>query len=335
MTVLENRRINPTMPVIKLIFENQSLQCRDNETVLEALERQNCSVSFSCRNGICHSCLMRCTKGSPGDESQKGLDPELAAKGYFLPCKCNPTAALQISAADPADLFKQATIIQKQWLCESVIQLQLQPSSPILYQGGQYIQLRHPQGLTRNYSIASNLIEDPYIELQIKRTAQGKMSHWLCDTLQEQDNIDFLGPLGHCCYQKGDRSRNLLLIATGSGLAPLQGIIKEALLEAHSGDIYLYHGSRFVSGLYNGNYLEQLARKYSNFFYYPCVSGEHRDKFLANTRIQTGRASDVAFKRHPQLQDWEVYICGPGDMVQESFKRAQQQQAGKILYEDF
>ena len=63
-----------------LIYNGQTYGCRDDESVLDALTRQGVVVPFSCRNGICHVCLMRKISGSLDSVAQKGIKESLKAK---------------------------------------------------------------------------------------------------------------------------------------------------------------------------------------------------------------------------------------------------------------
>lgn len=315
-----------------LFFDQKHFECQKGETVLETLERYGRKIPCACRNGICHSCLMLCEKGDPGAQATTALSMDLRQKGYFLPCQCIPNESLHIRLADPDDLTRQATLIKKQWLNPTTAQLLLQPESPILYKGGQYLKIRH-HDLSRSYSIASNLIEDAYIELHIKKMPAGNISHWLCDGIEEQSTLNFIGPLGDCVYKSEHKDKNLLLIATGTGLAPLQGIVKEALSEGHKGRIYLYHGSTYLENLYNLDYLHQL-QKHSNFQYNPCTSRE-QSRQENGLDVLSGRADENAFARHTQLQDYCVYICGRGELIENARQQAKKLGAQHIYYEDF
>lgn len=81
----------------RLNFQGREAFSRDGETVLDALLRQGIDISFSCRNGACHTCMQRCTEGEIPAIAQRSLRPELRDQGYFLPCKCVPLTDMVIS----------------------------------------------------------------------------------------------------------------------------------------------------------------------------------------------------------------------------------------------
>ena len=72
-------------------------------------------------------------------------------------------------------------------------------------------------------------------------------------------------PKGNCFYIPDNPEQNLLLIGTGCGLAPLYGIIRDALAQGHRGAIKLYHGSKTVESLYMSKELKVLDITPSQF----------------------------------------------------------------------
>lgn len=77
------------------------------ESVLNALLRAGIDVPFSCKAGVCHTCLAQCTQGEIPERAQRGLAPALLAKRYFLPCKCKAVGDMTLAPAAPADLSEE------------------------------------------------------------------------------------------------------------------------------------------------------------------------------------------------------------------------------------
>lgn len=295
----------------KILLEGRTHEIDAGETVLEGLLRDGVSVPHSCRNGICQSCLMRVVEGTPPEAAQKGLKEGLRMQGYFLPCICRPDGDLEIAAPD-ADVaaFVAATVIDKQVLNDDILRLRLRPGSEIRYRPGQFVNLRTGHGHVRSYSIASVPDVDEGLEFHIRRLPDGQVSGWVHDVLVSGDALEIQGPAGDCFYVPGRPDQPLLLIGTGSGLAPLWGIIRDALRQGHRGPIHLYHGSRRPAGLYLTNELRGLMRDHPNFRYTPCLSGDH-----VPSGYRSGRAAHVALEDHPDLKGWRVFLCGHPDMV--------------------
>lgn len=81
-------------------YQGNSYQCRDDETLLDAMLRQGVDFPFSCRNGICRRCLHRAESGRLPPEAQKGLDAGQQEEGFFLPCRCRPVDDLVVTPPD-------------------------------------------------------------------------------------------------------------------------------------------------------------------------------------------------------------------------------------------
>lgn len=293
-----------------IIYQGKAYSCREGESVLDACLRQGVNLPFSCRNGVCQACLQRAVDGTLPAGSQKGLKPELVDKGYFLPCVCRPDARLEFAPPVDDDLYFPALVVSKEALSHDIVRLQLEPSRALDYRAGQFINLRRADGLARSYSLASVPGEDAYLELHVRRMKNGAMSPWLADELEVGAEIDIQGPNGDCVHAPRSADQSLLLIGTGSGLAPLVGIVRTALAAGHAGPIHLYHGSSTRAGLYLVEELRALAARHPNFHYTPCVSREAADGYF-----RPGRADTVAFAHHPALAGWRVHLAGHPGMV--------------------
>lgn len=293
-----------------LMYQNQRYHCRDGETVLEALMRQGAKIPFSCRNGICQVCLQRRVHGEVPADAQKGLRPNLVSLGYFLPCRCRPTGDLEFAAPSVGDLYAPAMVYSKELLAPNVCRLLLEPSTTLRYRAGQFINLRRADGLVRSYSLASLPDEDYFLELHVKRMRNGVMSNWIFNELKTGDELEIQGPEGHVHYRGDNLSENLLLVAHGTGLAPLLGSVRDALRCGHTGGIHLFHGARDLSELYLRDQLLDLCGRHPNFRYIACMSGEP-----APAGIRQGHVHEVAFALHPNLKSWRLYLAGPEWMV--------------------
>jgi ferredoxin-NADP reductase/ferredoxin/truncated hemoglobin YjbI len=276
----------------RLRYKDRVLDCREDEKILDACLRQGASLPFSCRGGTCQNCLSLCLAGDVPAESQRGLKPELRQKGYFLPCICVPTGDMEIAPPDLEDLYTRAAVQSRDWLSPKICRIVLEAFTDFPYRPGQFINLRRADGLVRSYSLASHPEQEPYLVLHVKRKQNGLMSNWLCDELQVGDTVDIQGANGDFHYGATAAHQPLLLVATGTGLAPLLGLIRDALLRGHTAPIHLYHGASQASGLYLRDELQALARTHANFHYH----------------LQ-------AVIDHPDLRGWRVFLAGLPAMV--------------------
>lgn len=301
----------------KVAFGGRAYECGESETVLEALLRHKLDVPYSCKKGVCLSCMLRVIDGPIPEEAQVGIRDTLRTQGYFLPCICPGDHDLTVASAEDAALFSRAVVNDVFPLAPDIKGVRLTPATELYYHAGQFINLRRADGLTRSYSLASVPSIDRQLELHVKRLPGGDMSNWIFDELQAGEVVELQGPNGSCFYLPGRPDQNLLLIGTGTGLAPLIGIARDALHDGHQGDIRLYHGSRHANGIYLGRRLRDLARRHANFLYIPCLSGAD-----VPSGVRAGRVASAVFSDLGGLADWRVFICGAPPMVEEAKKTA-------------
>ena len=79
-------------------FNGARYELADGETVLNGLLRHGVSINFSCKAGVCGSCMMRATAGTVPAKAQSGLRDSWRLRGYFLACSCVPDSDLELAA---------------------------------------------------------------------------------------------------------------------------------------------------------------------------------------------------------------------------------------------
>ncbi len=294
-------------------FAGKAYVCEPRQTLLDCLQTQGATVPSGCRSGICQSCLMRAQEGAVPSLAQQGLSPHRAAQGYLLACCCIPEGEMTVTLPDTQGLTCAATVLQRVPLNGDICALRLHPDSPLDYRAGQYLRLYHQADTSRCYSLASVPTVDDYLEFHIRRIPGGRVSGWVHDDLQPGDRVMIGEAVGDCVYDEQLCERTLLLVGTGSGLAPLYGIVRDALSQQHTGPIWLYHGSFVAQGLYLQPELRALAARFPNFHYVPCVDRESVESQAWSARVMT--ALDAVMADHRSFSGYRVYLCGHPDMV--------------------
>ncbi len=296
----------------RLDLDGLVADAQPGETVLAALLRSGAVVRHSCRAGACQSCLLRVTEGTPSPQGQQGLKDTLRERGYILSCITPADRDLRLSAVDSDGLQTLATLQESSLLSPTVLRLRLRPQQPLPYRAGQFIQILRDDGLTRSYSLASVPSIDPDLELHIRVLPDGRMSGWLA-TLRPGQDLRLRGPAGDCFYTPGNPAQPLVLVGTGTGLAPLWGIARDALSQGHTGPLVLVHGARSPSGLYYQNELLRLAQTHPALTYLPCVM---EDGPPSVPGLVVGAIEHVLRDRFPKLAGWRVFLCGDPPIVQ-------------------
>lgn len=296
----------------RLEYAGQGVEVREGATVLDALLAEGHEVPNDCRAGACQSCLMQATQGRVPEAAQQGLKDTLKAQRYFLACRCHPEEDLSVRLPQREEVCGSATVIGLEPLAPDIMVVRLRSETPLEYRAGQYLTLWRDATLGRSYSLASVPGLDPHLELHVKKVPGGAMSTWIHDHLQVGEELQVQGPAGDCFYVPGDPEQSLLLAGTGTGLAPLYGIVRDALEAGHRGDIHLLHGARDPSGLYLVDELRALESRYGNLHYHPGVL-EAKGPLPDGVRIGTIGAMTSAVA--PKLAGWKVFLCGAPDLV--------------------
>ena len=300
----------------KVHFDGHSYACGAQQSVLDVLTAHGAPIPSSCRNGICQTCLMQAVDSVPPIQSQSGLKDTLKQQNYFLACACYPESDLGVALPNQIHTRARAIVQGIDVLNSNIVRVRLHCPVPFDYRPGQYINLFRDATLLRSYSLASVPGSDADLHLHVRRLPQGRVSGWVHDELRAGDKVDISTAMGASFYVPGNDEQGLLLIGTGCGLAPLYGILRDALQREHCGPIKLYHGSRSAQELYLVDELRELAAHHGNFIYTPCVSGAGVPPGFAS-----GRATSVALNDTPNLTGWRAYLCGHPDMVKTSKKQ--------------
>ena len=293
----------------KLRFAERDLEIAGGATVLETLEAAGIDVPNSCRAGACQSCLMQAVAGEVPEEARRGVSPAKRELGHFLACVCRPTADLEVARVGGSEAIA-ATIAAIRRCPGDVLEVRLRGAERLDYRGGQFITLLRDDGLARPYSLAS-VGGAAELELHVRHFADGAMSGWLARAAPGVE-VAIRGPYGECFYVADDLERPLLLVGTGTGLAPLYGIVREALAAGHRGPITLLHGARRAADLYHRDELAALAAAHDNLEVVASALDATGDDDMTATPIDALALERAAAADRGALR---VYLCGAPALV--------------------
>lgn len=282
--------------------------------MLDCLLRHGVDVPHSCRSGICQTCMMKAVSGQPDDISQMGLKDAQIKQNYFLACSCFAKTDLEVALLDASELSQNTTVTQISMLADDVVALHLKRPVNFEYYPGQFVNIHNPQGIARSYSLASCPHSDQDLVFHIRVIPNGLVSTWIQKELKAGDEIAITEAMGECIYLPEYRDHNLLLLGTGTGLAPLHGILRSALQQQHQGQIYLYHGVAKQEGLYLHSELKTLAQNHDNLHYRPCVT----DEAPGDVDIRKGIFTDLLGQDFQSFEKFKVFLCGNPKMVNDT-----------------
>jgi len=174
--------------------------------------------------------------------------------------------------------------------------------------------------IRRAYSIASSSLERRYVEFFLTLIMSGSLTPRLF-ALKHGDRL-FLGPKasGLFTLEKVAPEKGVVLVATGTGLAPYVSMLRTMLVTDSQRKYVVLHGSRYSWDLGYRGELESLSRLRPNFTYIPCITRANEDPSFNGYvgRIQSLIEKGVLEKESGVVLDpakAEVFLCGNPEMV--------------------
>lgn len=289
--------------------------------MLDCLLRHDQKVPHACKSGVCQACLVKAVDKDATAQAQKSLKPTLQAQGYALACQWVPEKDVRVSLPALDECAVAVRISRIEPLNHRIVRLLLTVNGdgPLFpYYPGQYLNITNAAGISRSYSIANHYAVDQYIELHIQHMPMGAFTGWLFTQAKVGDILHVRGPAGDCFYSNPTQeSFPMVLAGTGTGLAPLYGIVHEALREGHQGPIHLFHGGVTSRDLYCVEALRTLESRHPQFHYHAsCLKvPEHQSE---NDPLEVGSLDDVILRHLDagSIAQTRVYLCGAPELVQ-------------------
>jgi len=294
-----------------IVFENRNITLKENESVLDGLLRAGHDIPNGCRAGACQSCIMKSNSVEEITHAQIGLTEAQKALKHFLSCQCHPKSPISVQNASLSSQQTEGVVIDKTLLNANVSRLRL--TADIDYRPGQYLTLWKDKNIARCYSLASHPNKQNYLELHIKHLTDGAFSSWVKSRLNIGDKIKIQGPLGKCFYT-ADKAQPLLLAAIGTGLAPILGILQDALEKGHRGAIHLLLGASSPDNFYLVDELKNLTaqnRQISLTFVYQNIPAQNNTNSEADFSFAVqGDIYQYCKETYPDMKDYRVFLCG-------------------------
>ncbi|AIA55155.1 2Fe-2S iron-sulfur cluster-binding protein [Acidithiobacillus caldus] len=289
------------------------LQVREDQCIVEAALEQGVAIHHGCGNGSCGDCKGRILSGEGVQLPFMPLllTPEERVHKQAILCKLQPRSAMRIEAqVDGATELWTGTVISLQRLANTVMELRLRCDRPYPFRAGQYARIAVPgqAGQWRSYSMAS-LPDEGELVFHIRAVPNGAFSGWLFEQARVGDSLQ-LGPAQGEFMLQRDTERPLLLVAAGTGLAPIEAILRERRQRSWTAPVFLYFGTRRVEDLYHLDYLQELAISWPDLHLEVCCSDPAFSGFAGPRRLLPSVAERGPWSEH------EVYLCGSPGMIE-------------------
>jgi CDP-4-dehydro-6-deoxyglucose reductase, E3 len=310
---------------VQIVPADRRLEVQRDEAILAAAIRQGIGLPYGCRDGACGSCKSKLLDGRVihGAHQLKALSQAEEEAGFILTCCATPQTdciveARTVPGAGEYPVLKlpsRVMSLSKPAPDVALLKLQLPANQNLQYRAGQYIEFILRSGARRSYSMANAphlLGSPPAIELHIRHMPGGEFTDQVFSSLKEKDILRMEGPFGSF-FLREDSSKPMLLLASGTGFAPIKALIEHLELKANTRPAALYWGCRSKADLYLHEWAQAAAQRLPWLHYEPVLSEPRAEDAWAG---RVGFVHEAAMADMPDLSGHQVYACGAPVMVE-------------------
>lgn len=298
---------------IQVAESGVTFPCEPREFVLDAAERAGFAMPSSCRKGACNTCE---AKLLGGEVEQRGRGRRTAKDGTALMCRAQPRADLVISPKrfERIDIFRRKTINARVYRLShpapdvTILSLRFPIGLRAPFKAGQYLQVVMADGDRRNFSMANPTRDNDGAELHIRHVPNGKFSTGTLSKLSPGDPVLIEVPYGDFHLRQTDRP--VILLASGTGFAPIKSIIQTAIYAGNRRPMHLYWGARKQEDIYLPELPARWTQRLPWFSFTPVLS-----ELARSWTGRTGLVHDAVVQDTTGLSAFDVYACGNPLMV--------------------
>ncbi|WP_406724966.1 benzoate 1,2-dioxygenase electron transfer component BenC [Streptomyces sp. GD-15H] len=306
---------------VALNFEDgitRFIECRPDETVAEASYKARINIPLDCRDGACGTCKSLCESGGydGGDYIDEALTDDEAAAGHCLPCQMTPRSDLVLripstsAAAKTGPATHTATVAAVKQHSATTVEfaLDVDGRDALAFLPGQYVNIAVPgTDQARSYSFSSGPAQKQ-LSFLVRTVPGGAMSGYLTERVRAGDRVEFTGPMGS--FYLRETVRPALLLAGGTGLAPLLSMLEQLAQQPPAHPVHLLYGVTTDQDLVHLDTLEDYAEVIPGFTFDHCVAD------AASTARNKGFVTGLIDSSTLHGGDVDVYLCGPPAMVE-------------------
>lgn len=295
-----------------------------NETVLEAALKHGYTLPYSCRDGVCGACKGQVLSGEVdhGQSAPHALSDAEKAAGMALFCCAKPLSDVTIACREvnavkdiqvktlPCRVHKMEKVAED----VMVLKLKLPANERLQFMAGQYVDILQKDQKPRSFSIANAPHNDEFLELHVRNIAGGVFTHYVFNALKERDIMRFKGPLG-TFFLREDSERPIIMVASGTGFAPIKAMMEHALYIGVTRPIHFYWGARKLADLYLLDLAKQWEKQGIQFT--PVLSEPLPEDAWQG---RTGFVHEAVMADYADMSGFDVYSCGAPVVVEASHR---------------
>ncbi|WP_163098394.1 FAD-binding oxidoreductase [Acidithiobacillus ferrianus] len=284
-----------------------------HQNIVAAAKEHGIPIKHGCASGSCGDC-----KGTILDgDSEQGpfmpllLSPTERAANMAILCKLYPRSPMRLRAEIVQKTLWTAQVTQLAPLAWNVMELRVQPEHPYPYRTGQYARIGVPgqPEQWRSYSVATPPTAQGELVFHIRELPGGAFSQWLFQNARIGDTLQLGSPQGEF-FLRQESPLDLLCIAAGTGLAPIEAILQESFDLGWKRPIHLFYGAKKREDFYHSEKLAGWSRHYPHLQVTPTLSDMTDAGWTGARRLLPTVAS------HGPWKDHEIYLCGSPGMIE-------------------
>jgi CDP-4-dehydro-6-deoxyglucose reductase, E3 len=294
----------------------RSFAVNPDEAILAAAIRQGIGMPYGCKDGACGSCKCKKLEGVVvhGPHQSKALSPQEEAAGFILTCCGVPRTDVLLESRQVTDesafpvrkMPSRVISLEKKSHDVMVVKLQLPANDTMKYHAGQYIEFILRDGARRSYSMANAPHNGPGVELHIRHMPGGKFTDHVFTAMKEKEILRVEGPFGSF-YLREDSDKPMILLASGTGFAPIKAVIEHLQFKGITRPATLYWGGRRPADLYLDDWVQDKLAEMPQLKYVPVISNALPED---NWTGRTGFVHRAVLEDYPDLSGHQVYACG-------------------------
>ncbi len=292
-----------------------------SESLLDAALRNGYTLPYGCKDGACGACRGKIVSGTVdhGKSLESALTPAERASGMALYCCAQARSDLVIEARQITSSrdFPVKTLparIEKMELAAPdvmILWLKLPATENFQFHAGQYLDILLKDGRKRSFSMANAPTAGALVELHVRHVPGGLFTEQVFSTTKVRDILRFSGPIGSF-YLRDDSTKPVILLAGGTGFAPIKAIVEQAIASHSTRPLHIYWGARSQADLYLPALGEAWTKAHPDLRYTPVLSEPAAGDAWSG---RTGLVHQAVMADYPDLSGHQVYACGAPAMI--------------------
>lgn len=346
LLTIADRTIGDYGEVKLVINEDKEFTVKGGSSLLSTLIDEKIFIPSACGGkGTCGYCKVQVHEGGGPVLATETpfLTPEEIETDVRLSCQCKVKQNIKIEI--PEELFNVKEFVGTVEVLEDMtdvikrLRIKLPEGEEISFKPGQFIQLKAPiyegndEEVYRAYSIASAASDKNHIELFIGYVPGGKATTYVHQHLKVGDPIHINGPYGHFYYQE-DNDREMVLVAVGTGIAPIISILNHMKENNIQRKATFYFGAKTPSDLFMLDYFKELEETLYDFKFVPTLSRATEEH---NWTGECGRVNNALDTYLTDGDNKEAYLCGNPPMIKSVMESLKAKGLGEdlIYFDEF